>query len=68
MTGDDECDEPETEHEQPEGGKEKEKPYRPSDGMMFAHMAVSALGKVQKNDTERRVAFEWVRTWIIENV
>ena len=44
--------------------KQKEEEYKPSNGMMYADMAISSLSKIEKIDTERKDALRKVMIWI----
>lgn len=40
--------------------------YIPSNGLQYADMAIASLEKIQPNDTQRKRAFQKVKTWIAQ--
>lgn len=42
------------------------KPGAPSNGLMFARLAIRRLEEIQDNDSERQLAFNLVREWLDE--
>jgi ParB-like chromosome segregation protein Spo0J len=62
-------DEPETDSKEKEVAKKKGKIkyVPPCNGMQFARLAILKMSEIQKDDTERVMAFKTIKEWINEN-